>query len=134
MTQELKEILQVIGAKGAHIYEVYTTQQVLTGYGEILDFFVYLSLALVLVYGISRIRNWCLQSFIAREWGTIVNENAIRPERVIFGIVLPGFVCLTLVLSAFNQLQSGVKRILNPEYYTIQTIINDVKGPQNNSQ
>jgi hypothetical protein len=104
----IKELAQQLGVAAEHVYEVYTKQVFAEG----------LVWSVLILIGIASLI-W----FVKFVWNKTVNMEEVDRQLVrSFGTIIPiiGIVVLALFLP------HNVLKIINPEYYTIQDLVNMV--------
>ena len=114
-------IAQKIGEGAAHLYWVFVKQQIVDGAINLLQ---------VVIFGVLM---WYLVKLVKKASAMITSETrALTPEeKVTYRFLvsaLAALIFLALLSAAYHAAQYGLARTINPEYYAIQDLLNQVKG------
>ncbi|ALA13110.1 membrane protein [Bacillus phage TsarBomba] len=114
----IDELAKQLGVAATHVYEVLVKQQFVDGVSLLVKALIWLVVVAIVWFLVNKL--------IIKKWEMFADEGI----EVLFGFVIAGAIVFTIIV-AWNEIDwitLGIKKLMNPEYYALQDLMDFVKG------
>ncbi|UGO49329.1 hypothetical protein EMILIAHAH_243 [Bacillus phage vB_BanH_Emiliahah] len=115
----IDELAKQLGVAATHVYEVLVKQQYVEGISLGVKSGITILLILLTWYLVNKL--------VFKKYEFIEDETGLGFLVWIFGVVL-AFVTLMFAIDIVGDITLAVKKLMNPEYYALQDLMDFVKG------
>lgn len=115
----IDELAKQLGVAATHVYEVLVKQQFVDGVSLLLKAAVWIGITLLVWFIVNK--------FVIKNWKRWEYQEEVQ---FLLGLVIAAAIIMSCIVgwNVVDWITLGVKKLLNPEYYALQDLMDFVKG------